>query len=681
MLIRWIPANVKYVGFFSNFLLMASFLGIGLGIILGRRGVRPIVSPFAPLLLGTALLVLAAQLNVRVVDGPNELFFGLQHSTSADVNYLVLPLVIVLVTALLTSLALPLGPLLRSMPPLRAYALDIGGSMLGILGFAAVSFVGWPPTVWFAVLAALLLLQALGTGITAWSAIGGVAMILVVATSVFAVGADKDVWSPYYRITGWDRDGRQISLHPEDGDTPWFLSVDGIPHQAMVASDEAAQSDLHRQVYEWFPDRRFEQTLIVGAGTGTDTSLALAKGAGHVSAVEIDPQLARIGTEFHPDRVYDDPRVTLTVNDGRAFLRATDQRYDLIVFALTDSLTLVSSTGSLRLESFIFTEEAITAARDHLAPDGVFVMYNIYREPWLVAKLGQTMEEVFDHAPLVRDVAPGTAVLAAGPSVSELGRVPPPGSSVDVLPEVGEPAPQPATDDWPFPYLRTPAVATYYLMALGFLLAFAVAGVLLAARGTSTPIRRFSPHFFVLGMAFLLLETKSLVSFSLLFGTTWLVNALSFFAILASVLLAIAVNARLRPRSPVPFYLGLGIALAVAYLLPPDSLLLEPPELRYAVAAAVAFAPIFFANLVFTYSFRGTAAADMAFASNLLGAMVGGALEYLALLGGFRSLLLIVAALYVLAFLLAKRWRLFSDRDLVPSAEVPEDSPALAGSP
>ena len=47
MLIRWIPANVKYIGFFSNFLLIASFLGIGLGILLGRRGANPRLSPFA----------------------------------------------------------------------------------------------------------------------------------------------------------------------------------------------------------------------------------------------------------------------------------------------------------------------------------------------------------------------------------------------------------------------------------------------------------------------------------------------------------------------------------------------------------------------------------------------------------------------------------------------------------
>ncbi len=668
LLIRWIPANVKYVGYFSNFVLMASFLGIGLGILLGRKGVRLVLSPFAPILLGTALLVTGAQLNVRVIEGPNELFFGFQHSTSADVNVVVLPLVIVLVTALLTSLALPLGPLLRGMAPLRAYALDIFGSMLGILGFAVMSLLGWSPTVWFGVLGVLLLLLALGVGVTAWSAVGGMSIVTVIAISTLAVGADKDLWSPYYRITGSDREGRQVSLRPEDGDLPWFLSVDGIPHQAMVTSDEAAQSDLLRQVYDWFPGRRFDDTLIIGAGSGTDTSLALAKGATLVDAVEIDPQLARIGVDFHPEGVYDDPRVTLTVNDGRAFLRATDQRYDLIIFALTDSLTLVSSTGSLRLESFIFTAEAIAAARDHLADGGVFVMYNIYREPWLVTKLGQTMTDVFGHAPLVRIVAPGTAVLAAGPAVSALGGEAPPGSSVDALPDVGMPTPRAATDDWPFPYLRTPAIAPYYLVALAFLLTLAVVSILAAARATSTPIRRFSPHFFVLGIAFLLLETKSLVSFSLLFGTTWLVNAMSFFAILASVLLAIGVNARLRPTSPVPFYVGLAISLSVAYVVVPDSLLLEPPELRYAVAAAVAFAPIFFANLVFTYSFRETAAADMAFASNLLGAMVGGALEYVALLSGFQALLIVVGVLYVLAFLLAKRWRLLSDLDLAPAA-------------
>src|ERR671925_832859 len=75
LLIRWIPANVKYVGFFSNFLLMASFLGIGLGILLGRSDRRLPLSPFGPLLLVTFALVTQVQLNVKVTS-TQEIFYG-----------------------------------------------------------------------------------------------------------------------------------------------------------------------------------------------------------------------------------------------------------------------------------------------------------------------------------------------------------------------------------------------------------------------------------------------------------------------------------------------------------------------------------------------------------------------------------------------------------------------------
>ena len=82
---------------------------------------------------------------------------------------------------------------------------------------------------------------------------------------------------------------------------------------------------------------------------------------------------------------------------------------------------------------------------------------------------------------------------------------------------------------------------------------------------------------------------------------------------------------------------------------------------------------MFLANLVFTYSFRDTRTADMAFASNLLGAMVGGALEYVALLTGYRALLLVVAVLYALAWLFATRWRVLADVELAGGS--PEGTP------
>lgn len=663
LLIRWIPANVIYVGYFSNFVLIASFLGIGLGILLGRARATLPVSPFALLLFGVVALVLRAQLNVQI-DPEDQIFFGLEYSTSADTNFLVLPLVMALVVALMTTLALPLGSLLRSLPPLRAYGIDIVGSLAGIAAFGLLSAVGLEPIAWFSVAAVLIALSALGRGITAWSAVPATAMIGVLVL-IGAQATGLDLWSPYYRISTYDDEGRPVSARSGSLDQVVHLSVNGIGLQSMGSAADPAGMVLHRQVYRWLPDRAFDRVLIIGAGTGNDAALALSRESQHVDAVEIDPVIARIGRDFHPDRPYDDPRVSVYIDDGRAFLRRSTDRYDLIVFALTDSLTLVTSTANVRLESFLFTEESLRAARDHLSEDGVFVMYNAYREPWLVAKLQGMAATVFGHEPLLWLPGTSRAVIAAGPGVVQAvaqGHV---AAEVDELAADEGPPPRFATDDWPFLYLRNPGIASYYLAALGVLLAFALVAVTAASRVTRMPLRRgFSPHFFVLGIAFLLLETRSLVTFSLLFGTTWSVNALVFFAILLSVLVAIGISARFPLRRPAPLYAGLFGTLALAWLLPPEQLLLDPPALRYALAAGFAFAPIVFANLVFAHSFRDTAAADMAFATNLLGAMVGGALEYVALLSGYRSLLLIVAGLYVLAYLFASRWRVLADRGL-----------------
>src|SRR5439155_419294 len=82
-----------------------------------------------------------------------------------------------------------------------------------------------------------------------------------------------------------------------------------------------------------------------------------------------------------------------------AFLEQTTRQYDLILFALPDSLTLVAGQSSLRLESYLFTAEAMQAARAHLTPDGAFGEYNYYREQWLVDRLAGTLQQVYGHPP------------------------------------------------------------------------------------------------------------------------------------------------------------------------------------------------------------------------------------------------------------------------------------------
>ena len=648
LLIRWIPAEVRYIGFFSNFLLMASFLGIGIGILLGRRRSLDTIALFPILLVAVVWMITTLELNVQV-KSTNELFFGLAESRAADVNFLVLPIVFALVTALMAALAIPLGPLLRSMPPLQAYAWDIAGSMLGIAGFTILSAAGTTPVIWFSVVAlltALLLVGSDGARLLRIPAIGAMLVILVLAANH---ASTDETWSPYYRINTY-----------RVGNGELYVNVNGIPHQALHPV-QAPKEQFYDQLYKWFPGRTYPEVLVVGAGSGTDVAMALANGAGHVDAVEIDPAIQKLGIDSHPNHPYQDPRVTRYTNDGRAFLRSTDKKYDLVIFALPDSLTLVSSTANIRLESFLFTEQSFESVRDHLASDGVFVLYNYYREEWLISKIASMLDATFESPPIVQLYDARKGIFAAGPLIDSLHGGPPPADTVGKVPNAGEPTPKAATDDWPFLYLRTPFIAPHYLAGLGFALLIGLLGIFGAARVGGTSVRRFSPHFFVLGTAFLLLETRSLVSFSLLFGSTWLVNALAFFAILASVLLAIFVNARLRIKRAGVLYGLLFVALAVAFVLPPESLLIDPPWLRYLLAGVVAFAPVFLANLVFTYSFRDTRTADMAFASNLLGAMAGGALEYVALLTGYRFLLILVAVLYLLAWLFANRWRRLAD--------------------
>jgi len=390
-----------------------------------------------------------------------------------------------------------------------------------------------------------------------------------------------------------------------------------------------------------------------------------------VDAVEIDPRLYELGRQLHPDHPYDDPRVTVHIDDGRAFLRKSQERYDLIIFALTDSLRLTSSHAALRLESFLLTEESLRSARAHLSDQGLLVLYNYYRQDWSVKKLAAMSNAAFGQPPYVTVYGAWgrAAAIMNGPLLSRL----PPGlaHAYQMPPAVQPPAHaripalgaglmagdatlKPASDDWPFFYLSKPGVSGVYLWAILVILVVALA--IGAAFVPAAAIRRFDWHFFFLGAAFMLLETRSLVTFSLLFGTTWMVNALVFFAILSSVLAAVLINARLKLSRVGWLYGALFALLALNFAIPVRALLdIGSSTLRYLLASLFAFAPIFVANVVFSRSFRDTTEADSAFASNLLGIAVGGVVEYAALATGYQALLIPVMVFYAAALFFGRR--------------------------
>jgi SAM-dependent methyltransferase len=628
-LIRWLGSNIVHLSYFSNFVLLGSFLGIGIGFLVSRRSWSLI--PAAPVLL--ALLVFGVRQWPVSLDrtGSDVIYF-----TSLQANgppaWLVLPVVFVVVALVLAGPAEIVGRCFPGLAPLTAYRWDLIGSLIGIGGFTVLSFLWAPPVVW-GIIVALAFVVLVPNLKRVLAIAAGTLIVGVLLVETMAPGTS---WSPYYKITTKDI----VPGNPDFVD----ISVNGIPHQLMAPAQWKLEQGEQQYAtpYLRIRDNSLDDVLIVGAGSGSDVAIALSKGATHIDAVDIDPRIMQIGVERNPDRAYQNPRVTRHVNDGRAFLTGTDKKYDLILFALPDSLTLVSGASQIRLESFLFTDRAIEEARDHLKPDGAFAMYNYYREVWLIDRLAGTASDVFDHTPCVDTFAGAQAVVTVA--------LDPVNQQCDTTYEPSGEVVAPATDDRPFLYFKGDGFPSLYLWAIGGILLVSVIA-LRALGGTFRSMRPYADLFFM-GAAFLLLETKNVATFALLFGTTWLVNALVFAGVLVIVLAAVETERRVRtPPLPVVFA-GIALSLAVAYVVRPDWLLPLPFVPRLVVAVLLAFMPIYLANIAFAKRFKEAADSQAAFAINIMGAIVGGCLEYAALLTGYGNLLIVVGVIYGLAFTL-----------------------------
>ncbi len=626
-LIRWLGANILHVGYFTNFVLLGSFLGIGLGFVRASRRSSPAAWPALVLLVMTALVFVFP---VAINRADTDVLYFTSLTASGPPMWLSLPLLFVSVAAVMVGPAELVAREFKKLAPLTAYRWDLVGSLIGIAVFTGLSLLGAPSAAWGAVILVLWwVLSGPRPPFLQAAALVSFAAILVLESSAAGLS-----WSPYSKLT------------VQEGTSAIGISANGIPHQTIrTTADKLAGEPQYGLPYDRVAGEPVGDVLIIGAGTGSDVAIALEKGATSVTAVEIDPRLLQIGRELHPDHPYDDPRVTSVVDDGRAFLERTDKSFDLILFALPDSLTLVNGAGGVRLESYLFTQEAMDAARERLTPTGGFAMYNYYREDWLIDRLGATLATAFGHEVCIDRIGDeqGQAVLSANVDF-ELQRC------ANTTEPISADAPAPTQDDRPFVYVKDRSIPPFYLIAVGVVLLISLAMIRVFSGGRLA----FVPYrdLFFMGAAFLLLETRSVTTFALLFGTTWLVNAIVFAGILLTVLLAVEITARIRtPRLPLVYAL-LGVSLLIAYLVPNEWILGLPVVPRAIVACALAFAPIFWANIAFAKRFAASSSSTDAFAINILGAMVGGCMEYLALITGYRSLLIIVGLLYLAAFLL-----------------------------
>ena len=366
--------------------LIASFFGIGLGMILesppkSLKKLFPLIAAALFLLITFSAILQIDPLPIPTFD--YRMFVDQPNAPTGNwyipwvilmfVIYLVVvPAIMYLIVAFFAVLGGLVGEHLKAFPSLKGYGVNLAGSLAGILAFTTLSFLGSPPILWvalgFLTLIPFFLRQR-------WTL---VAFALIVGA--MAIPQTHVYWSPYYRITlepvpppaGWPNPAAyQIVVNYD-----FFQRIVDLTPEFAARYPDAQPNKTWRPHYE-IPYRLAPhpaRVLVVGAGTGNDVAAALRHGVEHVDAVEIDPFLIRIGRKYHPEHPYDSPKVTVYVDDARAFFKKTHEKYDLIIFGYLDAHTMLTGLSSIRLDNYVYTVESFREARGLLNENGTLVM-------------------------------------------------------------------------------------------------------------------------------------------------------------------------------------------------------------------------------------------------------------------------------------------------------------------
>jgi SAM-dependent methyltransferase len=671
LMIRWISSEIGIFAYFKNFVLIACFLGFGLGCYRSRRNINLLLM-FIPLISLTVLVQLpwgGLRLIMRVI--PN--FVGASAGTQIwDVpSVAAFPLlaaaaaVIVPIVGLITFCFVPLGQLVgwyleNSARGVLAYSLNVAAGLVGIISYTLLCFLSQPPAVWLSFAGAVLLFLLWRVPRLRWAS-AAVLFFCVGMLSLRPPDNAKVYWSPYQKLTLKPRyDAGQLVGYTLSTNDSWYQQILDLSPGFVESHPKFFQAapiewNVYNIPYHFYPQP--PAVLILGSGMGNDVAAALRNGAGQITAVEIDPLILKLGRKFHFEQPYASPRVRPVLDDARSYIENSGDRFDLIVFSLLDSHTTSSHFTNIRIDNYVYTSEALLAAKRMLKPDGVFIVKFQVGTPWLAGRLQALLTHVFGTAPLQLETEP-----SAYTDLGSMGRFFIAGSQERIGQSLSDPALskfveqhrditiEPAsltTDDWPYFYQRAPGLPlpVVVISALLILLCFAL------VRDTGTPMRSIRWHFFFLGAGFMLLEAQIVSKMALLFGTTWLVNSIVIGGLLLLILLS-NFTVSMYSHVPVPLaYSGLLATLVAGMLVPLHHIFFPSLWIRILVATLLLCLPVFFAGIIFIRSFAREAFSGEALGSNLLGAMIGGMLESASMWTGIRSLLIFAALLYVASWL------------------------------
>jgi hypothetical protein len=658
--IRWQAAVFEFFAFYKNVGLLSCFAGLGLGYALAHRE-RIMLQFTIPLLSLQITLLLAIRYSfaernlvaIRELPIVEQLGMGISRFSSmyqAVAVYFFLSVVFLLTVLAFMPVGQVCGRLMERKEKLPAYGLNLLGSVFGVLLVFLVSAFWTPPLVWFAIcFAGSLFFYTRKVSPLLLGA--GFAILGFIALAWPMDPLSNRVYSPY----------QLLEFRPSKRGLLEMRAAGAYYQRVNDLSDRATSGDLGlkkiRDYYE-LPYRihgKFGEVAIVGSGTGNDVAAALRAGAQRVDAIEIDPAILSAGKAYHPEYPYSDPRVRSIVNDARTFLRTTRETYDMVVYGMLDSHSLLSHASSVRLDSFVYTLEGLREARARLKEDGVLCLsYSVINQN-LGRKIYLMMQQAFDGRPpvCIRAKYDGAVVFMQG----NTGDVVVPSqwlqergftdiTQVYASPEFEADV---STDDWPFFYMPTRVYPVSYLLMLGFVLFL-----------TLFVTHNFLPEktsfgnapFFFLGAGFMLIETKGITEMGLVFGNTWQVIGIVIVGILVMAFLANYCVQRMAIRKPGVPYLLLMASLGIGWFVAKSGGFPSTGLGRLATVVVLT-GPLFFSGIVFSTLLRRGGAISGIMGVNLLGAMLGGLLEYNSMYFGFQFLYLIAGGCYLLAMLTA----------------------------
>ena len=673
LMIRWVSSEIRIFAYFKNFVLVACFLGFGLGCYLCRRRLQ-LSAIIGPLLLLTAILKSPISPLRRTMSALPQLLgggvevhvWGVPAAPTSWGGMFLAMAVVVPLFAVIATTFIPFGQLvgwyLENAPNgVAAYSVNVLASLAGIAAFTLLCFLYQPPWVWFLV-AGVFSLLVFWRHPAGRKALGVTFLACVALLAIPDYNNATTYWSPYQKLILQPlyRNG-QIDTFALNTNDAWYQKVVNLsPAFIQSHSDEFTRHPVewnsYNLPYRFYPSP--PSVLVLGSGMGNDVAAAVRNGAGRVVAVEIDPLILQLGRELHFEHPYQDPRTHVVLDDARSYIQNSHEQFDLIVFSLLDSHTTTSHFTNIRIDNYVYTREAMQRARRLLKPDGLFIVKFQVDNPWIAGRLFSLMQNAFGQDPIQFQSVGGdydtTGRFFVGGSREHLARAASDPALAAYLATHSKMPMQRArltTDDWPYFYQHEPGLPiSVILVSVAVLI---ICGWFL--RQTSGERGGGELHFLFLGAGFMLLEAQIVSKMALLFGTTWVVNA-----IVVSGLLCLIVAANLfyssMPRIPlwIP-YAGLFLTLALMFGVPVEKLFFASWLARAIVATLALCVPVFFAGIIFVSSFARVGFRGSALGSNLFGSLLGGLLESFSLWFGLRSLAILAAALYLLSAIFLRR--------------------------